>query len=200
MSWQSNVVIGCLAFAAGMVTDEVVTRGPADAGHHESKMEPRDTVGTAGVVNESALDTLRRRNLLLPVDGVRRSDLRDTFYAERSGARTHEALDIMASRGTAVRAVEDGTIQKLFTSKAGGLTIYEFEPSDTYCYYYAHLDRYADGLREGQSVHKGDLIGYVGSTGNASEDAPHLHFAIFRLTPERQWWKGEAIDPYPVLK
>jgi murein DD-endopeptidase MepM/ murein hydrolase activator NlpD len=106
----------------------------------------------------------------------------------------------MAPRRTPVRAVEDGTIAKLFTSKAGGLTIYQFEPSGTFCYYYAHLDAYADGLAEGQTVHRGALIGYVGSTGNASPDAPHLHFSIFRLTPERQWWKGEPIDPYPVLR
>jgi murein DD-endopeptidase MepM/ murein hydrolase activator NlpD len=98
-----------------------------------------------------------------------------------------------------VRAVEDGRIQKLFTSKPGGLTIYEFDPTETFTYYYAHLDRYAEDLREGQMVKRGDVIGYVGSTGNASPDAPHLHFAIFRLTPERQWWKGEPINPYPVF-
>jgi murein DD-endopeptidase MepM/ murein hydrolase activator NlpD len=91
-------------------------------------------------------------------------------------------------------------VAKLFTSKAGGLTIYQFDPSGTFSYYYAHLDGYADGLREGQIVHRGDVIGYVGSTGNASADAPHLHFAIFRLTSERQWWKGEPINPYPVLQ
>jgi len=88
----------------------------------------------------------------------------------------------------------------LFTSKAGGLTIYQFDPSETFSYYYAHLDAYASGLHEGQSVRKEDVIGYVGSTGNASPQAPHLHFAIFRLTPERQWWKGEPINPFPVFK
>jgi murein DD-endopeptidase MepM/ murein hydrolase activator NlpD len=157
-------------------------------------------VATTGVVSESAIDALRKRSLLLPVDGVKRSDLHDTFSETRDGTRAHEALDIMAARRTPVRAVEDGTIEKLFTSKAGGLTVYQFEPSGTFCYYYAHLDAYADGLHEGQAVHRGELIGYVGSTGNASPDAPHLHFSIFRLTPERQWWKGEPIDPYPVLR
>jgi murein DD-endopeptidase MepM/ murein hydrolase activator NlpD len=111
----------------------------------------------------------------------------------------HEALDIIAPRNTKVLAVEDGRIQKRFTSKAGGLTIYEFDPTEIFAYYYAHLDRYADGIREGQTVKRGDVIGYVGSTGNASPDAPHLHFAIFRIGPERHWWKGEAINPYPVL-
>ena len=209
MSWQANVVIGCVAFAAGMVTDEISNRSERSERSERAvvrsfgrseRSERSGSVGTSGVVSESAIETLRRRDLRLPVDGIHRTDLHDTFADARSGARTHEALDIMAARGTAVRAVEDGTIEKLFTSKAGGLTIYQFEPSGTYCYYYAHLDRYADGLQERQPVHKGDVIGYVGSTGNASADAPHLHFAIFRLTPERQWWKGEPIDPYPVLK
>ena len=85
-------------------------------------------------------------------------------------------------------------------SVAGGLTVYQFDPSETFAYYYAHLDRYAEGLQEGQQVHRGDLLGYVGSTGNASEDAPHLHFAIFELGPERRWWKGDAINPYPLLR
>jgi peptidoglycan LD-endopeptidase LytH len=92
-------------------------------------------------------------------------------------------------------------IVKLFNSKGGGgISIYQFDPTGTYCYYYAHLDRYADGLKEGQHVRRGDVIGYVGSTGNASPTAPHLHFSIFRLGPERQWWKGEPINPYPALK
>ncbi len=163
--------------------------------------DPATAVATTGVVAESPIDGLRRRGLKVPVDGIRPSDLHDTFTdAREGGVRAHEALDIMAARRTPVRAVEDGTIEKLFTSRAGGLTIYQFEPSKTFCYYYAHLDGYAEGLHEGQEVKKGDLLGYVGSTGNASADAPHLHFAIFRLTPERQWWKGEPIDPYLVLR
>jgi len=137
--------------------------------------------------------------LLLPVAGMEASQLTDTFNQTRDGTRRHEALDIMAPRGTPVLAASDGTVAKLFTSVPGGLTIYEFDPTRTYAYYYAHLDRYAAGLAEGNAVRRGDVIGYVGSTGNASEDAPHLHFAIFVLGPEKQWWKGTAIDPYPLL-
>lgn len=153
---------------------------------------------TGSVANADAVQALRDRDLKLPVQGVKRGDLRDT-YSDARGSGAHEALDIMAPRHTPVVAVEDGRIEKLFTSKAGGLTIYQFDPTKTFTYYYAHLDRYADGLHEGQAVRRGDVIGYVGSTGNASPDAPHLHFAIFRLTPERQWWKGEPINPYPIL-
>lgn len=138
-------------------------------------------------------------SLLLPVSGVQASQLTDTFNQTRDGTRRHEALDIMAARGTPVLAATDGTVAKLFTSVPGGLTIYEFDPSQTYAYYYAHLDHYADGLAQGQSLHRGDVIGYVGSTGNASEDAPHLHFAIFLLGAEKQWWKGTPINPYPLL-
>jgi murein DD-endopeptidase MepM/ murein hydrolase activator NlpD len=88
---------------------------------------------------------------------------------------------------------------KLFLSKPGGLTVYQFDRSQTYCYYYAHLDRYAPGLKEGAFLRKGEILGYVGSTGNASPDAPHLHFAIFKLRPERHWWEGTPIDPYRFL-
>jgi murein DD-endopeptidase MepM/ murein hydrolase activator NlpD len=99
-----------------------------------------------------------------------------------------------------VRAVEDGRIARLFSSAAGGLTIYLIEESETFCYYYAHLERYDAGLREGDRVARGAILGYVGTTGNAPANAPHLHFAIFRLTSERQWWKGEPLNPYPVLR
>jgi len=185
--------------AATAIGDGVDTAGAKDQ-RGAATPEPAATVPPAPVSPTEAgeIVALRARALKLPVEGVDRKDLRNTF-ADARGSRTHEALDILAPRGTKVRAVEDGRVQKLFTSKAGGLTIYEFDPTQTFTYYYAHLDRYEDGLREGQMVKRGDVIGYVGSTGNASPDAPHLHFAIFRLGPEKQWWKGEPINPFLVL-
>ena len=185
--------------AATAVGEGVDTAGAKDQ-RGVATPEPAATVPPAPVSPTEAgeIVALRGRDLRLPVDGVDRKDLRNTF-ADARGSRTHEALDIRAPRGTKVRAIEDGRVQKLFTSKAGGLTIYEFDPTQTFTYYYAHLDRYEDGLREGQMVKRGDVIGYVGSTGNASPDAPHLHFAIFRLGPEKQWWKGEPINPFLVL-
>ncbi len=137
--------------------------------------------------------------LLLPVQGIQASQLRDTFTDARSEGRVHDAIDIMADAGTPVLAVADGTVEKLFDSERGGLTIYQFEPSGRWCYYYAHLQRYADGLAEKQLIKRGEVIGYVGSTGNASADAPHLHFEVHVLGPEKQWWKGESINPYPLL-
>lgn len=137
--------------------------------------------------------------LIVPVRGVTPEQLGNTYEDARGSGRVHEAIDIMAARGTAVLAVADGTVEKLFTSDRGGLTIYQFEPSGRYAYYYAHLDRYADGLDEGDALKQGEVIGYVGSTGNAGDDAPHLHFSIFLLGPEKRWWEGTAINPYPVL-
>lgn len=142
---------------------------------------------------------LGNRDLVIPVEGVSADNLVPSFEDAR-GSRKHEALDILAPMGTPVRAVEGGRIARLFNSKAGGITIYQFDPSERYCYYYAHLSRYADGLREGDRVSRGQTIGYVGITGNAPKDTPHLHFAIFRLTPEKHWWEGSPIDPYPVLR
>jgi murein DD-endopeptidase MepM/ murein hydrolase activator NlpD len=133
-----------------------------------------------------------------PIGGLALTDLRDMF-AEVHNGHPHEAIDIQEPRGTPVLAVVSGTVRKLFLSKPGGTTIYEFDEMEVYCYYYAHLDRYAEGLREGMPVERGDVIGFVGSTGNADSRTPHLHFAIFELEPEKQWWKGKAIDPYPAL-
>jgi peptidoglycan LD-endopeptidase LytH len=143
------------------------------------------------------LDELRGRRLELPVEGIDRKTLRDTFAEGRTG-HVHEAIDILAPRGTPVVAVEDGRIEKLFTSARGGLTVYQFDPSRSYAYYYAHLDKYAAGLAEGQSVRRGQVIGYVGTSGNAPPRTPHLHFTIFKLTPDRRWWKGAPINPFPL--
>jgi murein DD-endopeptidase MepM/ murein hydrolase activator NlpD len=133
-----------------------------------------------------------------PIRGLSLADLRDTF-AEVHNGHPHEAIDIAEPRGTPVLAVISGTVRKLFLSKPGGNTIYQFDEMAVYCYYYAHLDGYAKGLREGMRVERGDVIGFVGSTGNADPRTPHLHFAITELGPEKQWWKGKAVDPYPFL-
>lgn len=143
--------------------------------------------------------SVRSSSLLMPLASIKADQLSDTFNDSRSGGRIHDAIDIMAPRGTAVLAVNDGKIVKLFNSKLGGLTIYQFDPGETHAYYYAHLDSYASGVKEGDSVKRGDVIGYVGSTGNASPEAPHLHFAVFVLGPEKKWWQGTAINPYPLL-
>ncbi|MEO6624745.1 MAG: M23 family metallopeptidase [Burkholderiaceae bacterium] len=156
----------------------------------------------AAPTEDADIARLRLRALLIPLPSVGASDLQDTYLQARGGggdgARAHEALDIPARHGTPVLAVEDGRIAKLFLSKPGGRTIYHFDDAREFAYYYAHLDGYADGLREGMRVRKGQVIGYVGSTGNAAPESPHLHFAIFRLGPERRWWRGTPINPFGV--
>jgi len=144
--------------------------------------------------------TLGNRRLSMPILGLPQSALKDTYEEGRGGGRRkHEALDILAPRGSPVVAVDDGFVAKLFLSVPGGITVYQFDPTSTWCYYYAHLDRWAEGLREGQTLRRGDVVGYVGTTGNAPKDAPHLHFAVSRLGPERRWWVSTPIDPYPIL-
>lgn len=150
----------------------------------------------------SAADTveLLRRHLFLPVQGVRPEQLHDNFDEARGGGRRHEALDILAPRNTPVLAVESGRIAKVFYSNQGGNTLYQFDPTETFAYYYAHLERYADGIHEGTPLQRGQLVGYVGTSGNAPPGTPHLHFAIFRLGPDKSWWRGTAINPFPVLR
>ena len=143
---------------------------------------------------------LENRSLLIPVQGIRPEQLTRTFSDSRSGGRTHEAIDILAPMHTPVVAVEGGTIARLFHSKAGGITLYQFDPTERFCYYYAHLDRYAEGIREGQQVSKGQVIGYVGVSGNAPRNTPHLHFAIFRLSEAKRWWEGTPVDPYDIFR
>jgi murein DD-endopeptidase MepM/ murein hydrolase activator NlpD len=136
----------------------------------------------------------------VPIDNADVERLKGMFGESRGENLAHEAVDILAPRNTPVHAVEDGTIAKLFTSKAGGLTIYQFDPEQRFCYYYAHLEGYASGLGDGQRVTRGEVIGFVGTSGDAPIDTPHLHFAILELDAERRWWRGRPIDPYLVLK
>ncbi len=165
-----------------------------------STLAPPATVATSVPVAASAATPMPGLSqLLLPVRGVKPTQLVDTYTQSRGAGRSHDAIDIMAPRGTPVFAVADGRVVKLFLSKPGGLTIYEFDPEEKVAYYYAHLDGYAGGLVEGKQVRRGEVIGYVGSTGNASPDGPHLHFAIFLLGPEKRWWQGTAINPFALL-
>jgi len=142
---------------------------------------------------------LKGRDLAFPIKGYRLMELTDSFHEVRGGTRRHEAIDILAPRGTPIIGVTDGAVVKLFTSEQGGLTVYQFDEREQYSYYYAHLDRYAEGLKEGTILRKGEKVGYVGTSGNVPPDTPHLHFAIFRLGPEKRWWEGTAINPFPIF-
>lgn len=218
--WQYGNVIGSRAASLAHPADPpaALARWQDTSGDYDSPVlergepsaAPRSTVegvpaGTSGAAAAIApapgsAGELEARDLDIPVEGVAPDQLRRSFDEMRGAARRHEAIDILAPRHTPVRAVEDGTVARLFQSKAGGITIYQFDPGERYCYYYAHLERYATGLREGDRVRKGQVIGYVGTSGNAPKETPHLHFAVFRLTAEKRWWEGTPIDPYDVLR
>ena len=138
--------------------------------------------------------------LPVPVAGIARDALTDTWGQSRAGgARMHEAIDIMAPRGTPVLAAAPGRVERLFVSHDGGNTVYIRSPGGRIVYYYAHLDTWRPGLAEGQAVRRGDQIATVGATGNASPDAPHLHFAVKRMAPGERWWEGQPVNPYPLL-
>jgi murein DD-endopeptidase MepM/ murein hydrolase activator NlpD len=139
--------------------------------------------------------------LLVPVAGVAPTALADTFTQARGSGRVHDAIDIMAPRGTPVLAAADGTVEKLYFSEGGGgITAYVRSPDRRWMYYYAHLDRYAPGLAEGQQLRRGAPVGFVGSTGDANPDGPHLHFAINAMAPDQSWWEGTPVNPYPLLR
>jgi murein DD-endopeptidase MepM/ murein hydrolase activator NlpD len=189
-----------LAPIAAAVNKE--TTGTIDGPTNAVMEVPAPTSGRSGIIPPSAPEAkdLASRRLQIPVQGIDPEKLVRSFHDTRSGSREHEAIDILAPMGTPVVAVEDGTIAKLFFSKAGGVTIYQFDPAKEYSYYYAHLDRYADGLKEGQQIQRGQVIGYVGVSGNAPKNTPHLHFAVFRLTADKHWWEGTPVDPYEILR
>lgn len=192
-----------LALAPKVVPPQIVPQVPKVAPPivpQASVPVPTSVPSQSTAVNPSADPAAVNTHLLLPVQGIKPSELIDTFNQTRGGTRIHEALDIMAPRGREVLAIDDGKIVKLFNSKQGGLTVYQFDVSERFAYYYAHLDRYAKGIAEGKVLKRGELVGYVGSTGNANADAPHLHFAIFELGPEKRWWEGKPINPYPLLR
>ena len=143
----------------------------------------------------------RSGGLVIPVAGVKADQLVDTFTQARAGgARRHDAIDIMAPTGTPVLAAAPGKIEKIFLSDAGGKTIYVRSRDGRRIYYYAHLDRYAPGLREGDTVALGQRLGTVGFTGNANPEGPHLHFEIMQTSPDRAWHEEKsALNPYPLL-
>jgi murein DD-endopeptidase MepM/ murein hydrolase activator NlpD len=185
------------AASAGATSDRLVQTDLLEA-DLPIRPAPQSTTASSAAPALTAGGSMPAR-LLVPVEGVPYAKLTDTFDQPRGQERHHEALDIIAPTGTPVRAAGDGKVVKLFDSKAGGLTLYQFDPAEQHAYYYAHLDKYADGIKEGMQLKRGDLLGYVGATGNADPNAPHLHFAVVALTPEKQWWKGTPINPYPLL-
>lgn len=183
--WRAAALASALVLAA--CARAVVTTEPPPASTVDSS--------AAALTPEAAL---AGKGLIIPVEGVDPSRVRDSYTASRGG-RTHDAVDIMAPRGTPVIAADSGTIFKLRQNQAGGFTIYQLDPDERFVYYYAHLDHYAEGIVEGKAVRQGDLLGFVGTTGNAPKDLPHLHFQVMLYRGRGQYWGGEPINPHPFL-
>lgn len=198
------LLAGCLVEGAA---SDSASGEPAAAYQVDSTGLPPESMDTmrGGSLDSSKAPTATlaelnelRAHVAIPVAGVRPVDLRDNFADPRVG-KAHEALDIPAPLGTPVVSAADGRLLKLHSSTAGGLMIYTADASDRFILMYAHLDRYAGGLTDGMALRKGQLLGYVGTTGNAPRGTPHLHFAIARGEPSRQWWKGVPVNPYQLL-
>jgi peptidoglycan LD-endopeptidase LytH len=213
-SGRIPAIVAVLA-AAGVVTGGSLRGGPpvpvvptvfaADLATPRGVVDPLppgagSSPATSDAADDAAITALRQRGLRLPIDDTDVERLKGMFSQPRGENPAHEAVDIVAPRDTPIHAVDDGTIAKLFMSQAGGLTIYQFDPDQRFCYYYAHLERYATDLVDGQRVTRGEVIGYVGTSGNAPADTPHLHFAIFEVGPDHRWWGGRPIDPHLVLR
>ena len=196
--------------ASSTRTLAVKTAAPIISAQYHAAKDQAQASGATGIVVASPqpaanriasgdMDYLRSERLQIPVAGVKASQLRDSFTDGRSEGRQHEAIDIPAPRGTPVLAADDGTTARLFQSRLGGTTLYEYDKSGRFVFYYAHLSGYADGVAEGKAIRKGEVLGYVGDTGNAGTGNFHLHFAISKLNTPWKWYGGEAIDPYSLL-
>ena len=200
----AGVADSVVARDAALDRDTSASRARIPSSTPRAALPPIDATPAAkptGVETVTDADlALLAREIAMPLDGVDPTRLHSNFNEMRGGGtRPHEALDIMAPRRTPVRAATSGRVLRLFNSRAGGLMVYAADPSERFILLYGHLDGYADGMRDGGSITRGQVIGYVGSTGNAAANAPHLHFAILRSADVKQWSKGTAVDPLPIL-
>lgn len=201
------MALACRMLARSWFVTVVVLLGACGGSRHEWDVAPRPVaperyavpvhIGArmAGISDED-LAGLWSRQLMVPVAGITRESLRDHFNAPRDGARIHLSIDILAPKSTAVLAADDCIIGRLSEGGIGGIVIYATDPQQRFVYYYAHLDRYRRGLAVGDRIAKGSVIGYVGTTGNASEKTPHLHFQVMKRGAGRAWWSGPPINPY----
>jgi len=178
-------------------TSSASPSGPANPSPEPSSTRDPETPSNPAAPPIGFVGTL---NLIMPVAGVHPNQLLDTFTDSRSEGRVHDAIDIPATQGTPVVAAADGQIIKLFQSERGGTTIYQLSTDKKLVFYYAHLQRYADGLSEGQTVRQGEIIGFVGDTGNVGAGNYHLHFSIAVVSDPKRHWEGTNINPYPLLK
>jgi peptidoglycan LD-endopeptidase LytH len=190
--------LACTACARQLVARAPLPPAPSPAQRVVLAGAPTP-LGRSAVSATEAVNYLLSREMQIPVAGMTLNQLQDTFDEGRSSGRVHRALDILAPRGTAVVAADSGRILRVKFNSLGGNTIYATDPLGRIVYYYAHLDAYRSGLTEGAAVARGDTLGFVGTTGNAPKDTPHLHFQVMRMPPDGKYWDGEPINPYPLF-
>ena len=201
---STTVLVTSAAWLIGgaVLFERMRQMGDFDGRSEVAREDTVDRTGTQTTLASAVVAPVSVPRLLIPVAGVQRGQLVDTFTQSREGgARVHNAIDIPAPRGTPVIAAAAGQVEKLFVSARGGNTVYVRSPERTLIYYYAHLDAYAPGLVERQSVRQGQPLGTVGSTGDANPAAPHLHFEIQQAGPAGGWWQNTvSLNPYPLLR
>lgn len=189
-----------IAAACGPAIRPLGPLAPVHAAVEELPEPPSESPPPEAPLAVTDEEYLLERGLMVPVEGVSPERVPDTYWQARNGgARTHQAVDILAKRGTPVLSADSGTVLRLTRSTLGGITIYATDPARRFVFYYAHLDRYAEGLHEGKAIAQGEVIGYVGATGNAPKNTPHLHFQVMRYVDARTWWGGPPLDPRAFL-
>ena len=196
------VPVCAVALAAACARPRIPIAPPAPA-RTPTAAAPRESVSAPLALvwsTDADLAYLRGRQLALPVAGLHIDQITDSFDEPRDGARRHHAIDLLAPRGTPVLAADDGHVLRVSWNNAGGNTVYTTDPESRLVYYYAHLDHYREALVAGMPLAKGDTIGFVGTTGTAPKDIPHLHFQIMRMPSDRKYWNGEAINPFVLLR
>jgi murein DD-endopeptidase MepM/ murein hydrolase activator NlpD len=194
-----RAVLLFLAVAVTGCARQVYSSAPSPAESRPASPASKPVVVIDAVSSTEAVDYLLARGMLIPVAGVSVGQLHDTFDEGRDGGRVHRALDILAPRGTPVLSADSGRILRVSTNSLGGNIIYATDPLGRVVYYYAHLDAYQPGLAQGALVARGDTLGFVGTTGNAPKDTPHLHFQVMRMPSDGKYWDGEPINPFPLI-
>ena len=193
-----SAVVSAGALAEGTHQAASANKSSAGAGDNTAKKANVENRTLTEAEEKSAQNALKSLKLKSPIQGFDLQKIKGSF-SEMRGGEEHHAADFVAPRNTPVVAVNDGKIAKLFLSKPGGITIYQFDPTEKFVFYYAHLEKYADGMTDGKSVKRGDVIGYVGTSGNAPPNTPHLHFSIGVMDKNKKWWEAVELDPYPIL-
>ena len=161
--------------------------------------DPDVATAASAARGATEIEALREMDLMVPVDGITPAQIPDTYWSKRDGGRLHRAADIMAAKGTPVVSSVEGAVLKVGRNTTGGIVVYTTDSERRFVFYHAHLDKVAEGLADGSTLRQGDVLGYVGTSGNALPNAPHLHFQVMRMPADGRYWEGMPVDARPFL-